>query len=223
MTCHECSGTDTRVIRTIPGKVVSRQHVCRTCGVGWWSDDRLRRGSLSAISSLSVAQGKAASSSNSSLPAEDPDLNSGASLQSGGRARSKQGAEFTRLLQVFCDRWQRSNKRPYPVVPADRSQLGRFMQTNGHYIEGFSAMVDRYVGDRRQFTIDRSGNHQLAWLLTKGLAMYGGTPRETAEQYSARLLREHEARKVEARLPAANAKVRDLVSELAESKAVGNG
>lgn len=227
MTCHECSSTDTRVIRTIPGKVVSRQHNCRTCGVTWWSEDRLRRGSIAAISSLPAGQGRAAASSDSDLPGRKSDPNSPSSLQSGGRAQSKQGAEFARLLSVFCERWQRSNKRPYPVVPADRNQLGRFMQTNGQYIEGFAAMCDRYVSDRDSFTIQKSSNHTLAWLLTKGLAMYGGTPRETAEQYSARLRREHEERKVESRRPPRDPRVLDLVAELANAadanKAVGNG
>lgn len=223
MTCHACESTDTRVVRTIPGKAVSRQHNCKTCGVTWWADERLRRGSIVAISSLSVSQGKAAASSDSDLSVRNSDPNSGASLQSGGRARSNQGAEFTRLLQVFCDRWQRSNKRPYPVVPADRNQLGRFMQTNGHYIESFAAICDRYLSDRSQFLITRSGNHRLAWLLTSGLALYGGTPRETAEQYSARLRREHEARKAESRRPVRDPRLLDLVTELADSKAVTNG
>jgi hypothetical protein len=92
------------------------------------------------------------------------------------------------------------------------------MQQNGHYIESFEAICDRYLSDRRQFIIDRTGNHRLAWLVTTGLALYGGKPRETLEQYSARLKREHEARKRDARRPPANADMRDLIAGLADSK-----
>lgn len=129
--------------------------------------------------------------------------------------------EFTRLLKVFCDRWQRSNRRPYPVVAADKNQLGRFMRGNGEYVESFSAICDRYLSDRTQFLITRSGNHRLSWLLTTGLAQFGGTPRETAEQYATRLRREHESRKAIGRRPPANTEMRDLIAGLAERKATG--
>lgn len=222
VTCPACSSSDTRVTRTIPGATVSRQHQCKTCGAGWWSDERVRPKSV-AISSLPVACRQDTVSSDSDLPVRNSDLKSVTSQQSDAPARSKQGAEFVRLLQVFCDRWQRSNKRPYPVVPADRNQLGRFMQMNGHYIEGFAAICDRYLSDRSTFTIQKSGNHRLAWLLTNGLAQFGGTPRETAEQYSARLRREHEVRKAESRRPVRDPRLLDLVTDLADKKAIGNG
>ena len=140
-----------------------------------------------------------------------------------GRARSNEGAEFVRLLRVFCERWERSNRRPYPVSAADKNQLGRFMKQSGNYIDGFAAICDRYLSDRRQFIIDRSANHRLAWLVTTGLPMYGGSPRESLEQYSARLKREHEARKLDARRPPSNAAVRDLIASLADGKVVAGG
>lgn len=159
--------------------------------------------------------------SESGIPVRIEDPNSGSlGNPERERARSTQGAEFVRLLKIFTDRWERSNRRAYPVTAADRNQLGRFMKHNGNYIEGFPGICDRYVSDRQQFTIQRSGNHRLAWLLTTGLAMYGGVPRETSEQYSARLRSEHETRKHAARRPPTNPAMRDLIAELAEKKAV---
>lgn len=126
---------------------------------------------------------------------------------------------FDELLSVFCARWQRSYKRPYPVTPADRAQLGRFMQQNGNYIETFTETCDRYLSDRRDFTIARTNGHTLRWLVSNGLALYGGVPRETAEEFAARLRKEHEARKRAARKPPVKA-VRELVLRLADGKAV---
>lgn len=142
------------------------------------------------------------------------------------RARSEERAEtkneFTRLLGVFCARWERSNRRPYPVTQADRNQLGRFMQQNGHYIESFAAICDRYLSDRDAFLIKRSANHTLAWLVTGGLAQFGGTPRETSTQYAARIRREHEARKAASKAPPRDPRMRDLLTALAE-KVASNG
>jgi hypothetical protein len=134
------------------------------------------------------------------------------------RARSNQGAEFVKLLGLFSQRWERSYRRPYPVVPADRAQLGRFMREHPNYLESFAAICDRYLSDRRQFVIDRSNGHCLKWLVTSGLAMYGGIPRESAEQYAARFRKEHEARKRQG--PSRSPELRSLVMDLANGKAV---
>lgn len=210
-----------------------RRHEC-ACGVRWTSVARYERGSLATPGNSTPAPPvmapktpanstpKGGVYSESAIRSGNPDPNPEVrSNPERAHARSTQGADFERLLRVFCERWQRSNKRPYPVTPADRSQLGKFMQRNGHYIATFAEICDRYLSDRRQFTIDRSGNHRLAWLVTSGLALYGGTPRETAEQYSARVRREHEERKVAARRPPEDTGMRDLIASLADQKVAG--
>lgn len=92
------------------------------------------------------------------------------------------------------------------------------MREHGNYVESFAAICDRYLSDRRQFVIDRSNGHTLKWLVTSGLAMYGGVPRESAEQFAARFRKEHEARKRQG--PSRSREMRDLVLNLANEKAV---
>lgn len=153
----------------------------------------------------------------------DPDQNPiKGSLGNQARARSNGGAGFVELMQIFTSRWERSYRRPYPPTAADRNQLSRFMRTRGEYIATFAAIVDRYLADRRQFIIDRSTGHTMKWLLTSGLALYGGQPRESAEQYAARIRREHEERKQRNRaLAPQNPEMRDLIAGLADKKVAG--
>jgi hypothetical protein len=234
MNCPICGTDASKVIRTERGqKEDRRRHEC-ACGVRWSTTERIERGTINTASNGGAAPPVIApqASGNGGQTGElyseigvrsgNPDSKSGSSLLSDReRARSNEGAEFIRLLKVFCERWQRSNRRPYPVSAADKNQLGRFMKNNANYIESFADICDRYVSDRRQFIIDRSANHRLAWLVTTGLAMYGGKPRETLEQYSARTKREHEARKSDSRRPPASPDMRDLIAGLANQKAVG--
>jgi hypothetical protein len=92
------------------------------------------------------------------------------------------------------------------------------MREHGNYIESFAAMADRYLSDRRQFLMDRSGGHTLRWLVTSGLALYGGQPRESAEQYATRIRREHEQRKAQGARTPQSPEMRDLIMELANKK-----
>ena len=211
-----------------------RRHEC-PCGARWTSVARIERDSISTppgntgqtppvmgVQTPGNTGSTGALYSDSGIFPVRSDSNPKASLSpERERARSNQGADFNGLLAMFCQRWERSNRRPYPVTAADRNQLGRFMRNNGNYIEGFAAMCDRYLSDRAAFLISKSGNHRLAWLVTNGLAQFGGVPRETVEQYSARLRREHEARKAASRRPPADPAVRDLIAELAKKAAVG--
>lgn len=236
MICPLCHSDASKVIRTERGKTEDRRrHEC-SCGIRWSTTERIDRDSINTSGNSGQAPPVIAPStsanggpgrylySDSEVRSGVSDPNSGSSLLSDReRARSKPGAEFMRLLKVFCDRWQRSNRRMYPVTAADRNQLGRFMRQQANFIATFAEICDMYLSDRRQFIIDRSANHRLAWLVTTGLAMYGGTPRETAEQYSARTQREHEVRKIEARRPPENPDMRDLLAGLADSKAVSRG
>ena len=131
-------------------------------------------------------------------------------------ARSK---GFASLIEIFSKRWARSYGRPYPVSAGDRAQLGRFMRDHGNYCATFGEIVDRYVSDRRNFLIERSSHHTLRWLVTMGLAMYGGKPLETAEAFAARLRMEHKARKRTRALKPQSKQMQTLIAGLAEAKA----
>lgn len=217
MICPHCASRDNRVIATrddIP-EHDRRRHRCFQCNARWTTIASLEPGSLELSTELpTTPQGV----DKPLRVLSDPDLRSDPDLTQGHRgipagARSK---SFADLIVAFAARWERSYKRPYPVSPADRSQLGRFMRDHGEYIETFAAICDRYLSDRRQFVIDRSNGHTLKWLVTSGLAMYGGQPRETAEQYADRIRKEHEARK--RRGPTKSPELRALVLSLANGK-----
>lgn len=234
MNCPVCDCPENRIIRKeqLP-KGDRRTHECG-CGARWVQLGRLEQGSvrihrqptLPAISDPLIApnpQAFAATNSAAHISGSgslsDPDLDPPLSaIPIRVRARSTHGAEFERLLQVFSQRWERSYRRPYPASAADRAQLGRFMREHGNYIATFASMCDRYLSDRQQFLISRSSGHTLRWLVTSGLALYGGTPRESAEQFAARFRTEHEARKRQG--PSRSPEIRDLVASLANEKAV---
>ena len=55
MTCPKCDSGETRVLRTIPGAIVSREHACRNCPARWWSDQLLRAGTVRDSGMLPVA------------------------------------------------------------------------------------------------------------------------------------------------------------------------
>lgn len=236
MTCIRCGSSESSILWTErKPRATRRRHEC-ACGARWSTVEKYERGSLHIPSTPPGNTGSpppvipmqtpantgstGALYSDSGIGSGDSDPNPKASLlPNRERARSDERAEtkneFNRLLGVFCARWERSNRREYPVTPADRNQLGRFMRQQGNYIESFAAICDRYLTDRSKFLIDCSGNHRLSWLLTNGLAKFGGTPRETAEQYATRLRREHEARKAAAKAPTRDPRMRDLISMLA--------
>lgn len=242
MTCIQCGSAESSILWTErKPRSTRRRHEC-ACGARWSTVEKYERGSLHIPSTPTGNTGQpppvipmqtpantgqtVALYSESEKSSDRSGPNPIASLPpERERARSEQRAEtkneFTRLLGVFCARWERSNHRPYPVTPADRNQLGRFMQQQGNYIESFAAICDRYLSDRDAFLIKRSANHTLAWLLTGGLAQFGGTPRETATQYAARIRREHEARKAAGKAPPRDPRMRDLLTALAEKAAVG--
>ncbi len=67
MTCPMCQSMDTRVIRTVPGTMVSRQHACCSCPTRWWSDQNLRPGTVQATGSTPLAHRQASAQ-------KDPDL-----------------------------------------------------------------------------------------------------------------------------------------------------
>lgn len=239
MICPVCTNPENRIIRKEDApKGDRRTHEC-DCGVRWVEIGRLEPGSVrvhkqsteGAISSrqgvLLVADnpqdsGAISSASRISDPdlisESDPDLSANTIR---ARARSTHGAEFVRLLRVFSERWTRSYKRPYPVSSADRAQLGRFMREHPNYIDTFAAICDRYLSDRQQFLIQRTNGHTLRWLVTTGLALYGGTPRESAEQAAARFRKEHEARKRQG--PSRSPELRSLVAQLADAKSAADG
>lgn len=150
------------------------------------------------------------------IPGTDPDLSQEDLCANPAGARSK---SFAELIAIFSKRWARSYGRPYPVSAADRNQLSRFMRDNGNYIATFEQIADRYIGDRRQFLIDRSSNHTLRWLVTTGLALYGGKPLESAEAFAARLRSEHNARKRTRALRPQNKQMQTLIAGLAEKAA----
>jgi hypothetical protein len=244
MNCPSCSSPDNRIIRTEPSpKVDRRRHEClnEQCRQRWWSADRIEKStaqldlgiSLGITGKLNDANSAKLNDANSAPrgsysqleamnsdpdPSEDHKANYPARARA--RPRSIPGTKFTVLLEAFCARWARSYRRPYPVSAADRSQLGRFLNQHPGYIETFAEICDRYLSDRGQFLISRSGGHTLRWLVTNGLALYGGTPRESAEQHAARIRMEHEAQKRRNRAQTpVSPQMRDLIAGLAVKKA----
>ena len=202
-----------------------RRHRCASCPARWSSTTTVDPGSLEIPNNPStdpvdktplIAPPPANSASYIRSGSESDQIS--AHLVDPARAENKKRASFDGLLATFGARWTVSYKRPYPATPGDRAQLGRFMRDHGNYIETFAAICDRYLSDRRQFVIDRSSGHTLKWLVTSGLAMFGGQPRESAEQYAARLRKEHVARKRQG--PSRSPQIRDLVLQLANGKAV---
>lgn len=228
MNCPNCSCPDNDVFRTVRSLYVDRRkHRCAICSATWRSTTTVDADSLELPNNLPTE------------PVDNPALlrgaaNAGVYIRSGSesdlkisdhfvdpaRAKSEKRASFADLLETFGARWTVSYKRPYPATPGDRAQLGRFMRDHGNYIESFPAICDRYLSDRRQFVIDRSSGHTLKWLVSSGLAMFGGLPRETAERYAARIRKEHEGRKRQAKRAPQSAELRELVLHLANGKAV---
>lgn len=224
MNCPRCMSPDNDVLRTARSPLVDRRRHRCGCGARWSSTTTVDPGSLEIPNESTGPVDKTpliaptATNSASYIRSGSESDQISAHLVDPARAENKNGASFAGLLQAFADRWQRSYKRPYPMTPGDRAQLGRFMRDNGNYIEAFPAICDRYLSDRRQFVIDRSSGHTLKWLVTSGLAMFGGVPRESAEQYAARLRKEHQARKRQG--PSRSPQLRELVLQLANGKAV---
>lgn len=232
MNCPACTSPSNEVIRTVRSPDADkRRHRCGYCAARWSTTTTIDRGSLDITSFPTGPAGNSGGCpqpppANSAPPAansaaySDSDLSPEISEADQTRAQSEKGASFPELLGVFQKRWTYSYRRGYPVTAADRAQLGRFMREHGNYIDTFTGICDRYLSDRRQFVIDRSNGHTLKWLVTSGLAMYGGTPRESAEQYAARIRKEHEARKHKGRRPPQAAEMRELILNLANGKAV---
>lgn len=230
MNCPRCDSEDTRIIRTeVTQKADKRRHQCVGCGQRWGSTARIDKISTATNSAQQPLLIALPTATNSARLFSDPDLtpDQDPSIQHRdlfrAPARSSPNAKFTVLLDVFSKRWLQSYRRPYPITPADRNQLSRFMREHPEYLDTFTDICDRYLSDRRQFLIDRSGGHTLTWLVTRGLALYGGTPRESAEQCAARMRREHEQRKARNKAMAQSPEMRDLVAMLADQKGASYG
>lgn len=99
MNCPLCDSGETRVLRTIPGGVVSREHFCFSCCCRWWTDQQLRPGSVRARDMLAAGYRQATGSSSElssslSLGLISPDSDHTASKLSDAQAReAKLGPE----------------------------------------------------------------------------------------------------------------------------------
>lgn len=125
MTCPGCGSSDTKVTRTIPGAMVSRQHACCSCPTGWWSDARPRRGSIYSLST-GHKQGTSQPSDQGSLslsPDFDPD-----SVVSPNRAREPDAKPPEREVFVF------------PVVGKGESQWALLESGDRELREAFPAI-----------------------------------------------------------------------------------
>lgn len=97
MNCPLCGLGETRVLRTVPGTIVSREHFCFSCCARWWSDQCLREGSVIPRDRLGAGYRHATGSSSElsssldqrSVSGSDPDPNPG-SPENPNRARTRE-------------------------------------------------------------------------------------------------------------------------------------
>lgn len=133
--------------------------------------------------------------------------------------------EFAWRMKVFSDRWKLSYKVDYLPTSADNNQLGRYLnqlkkqpkEIQERDLRCWQDTVDRFISDRKAFTIDRSFNHSLHWLLTRGVNMYRGRPRKSLEEIRAEQLELH--KKIRAQERRESGQV-DLFGRLAEEKSM---
>lgn len=98
--------------------------------------------------------------------------------------------QFDRLIEVFCQTWERHYGAPYFPMPADRNQFGRLLRDIGkERAETLPVCFERYLQDQEQF-VAQSHRHSLKWFCASdGVNKY----RVTAVVVSAKEARSLEA------------------------------
>lgn len=147
MTCPKCDTAETKVIRTIPGSMVSRHHECKKCKRRWWSDDRLRKGSLEepriqAISSPHLAP-SISSPSLSVLPG-NPDQT---------RVRNKPDANVdvspnSLAKRVFIEAWEQAYGEKYAFEKKDGIALAAMLKAHPEFALDWKDRVGRYLANK---------------------------------------------------------------------------
>jgi hypothetical protein len=84
---------------------------------------------------------------------------------------------FESVSASFCASWGRFRKADYIVTPADKSQLGRLLQSlPPDAVLRLPAIFDRYCADLDQFVSEQG--HSLKYFCTSGaINKYGSTDR----------------------------------------------
>lgn len=86
--CPLCDSGETRVLRTIPGSIVSREHFCFCCCARWWSDQCLRQGSVRPRDRIDTGYQQATGSSTELTSSQGIDLDYKPEPESKSHSRS---------------------------------------------------------------------------------------------------------------------------------------
>ena len=110
-------------------------------------------------------------------------------------------SQFHDRVAVFAKRWERSYRQPYHVTGADRRGMGTYLQSLRTLTEAqrerltasWADTCDKYLRDRRQFTLDKTSSHSLRYLVGPGINEYSAKPRASLETVRAKEQADHEA------------------------------
>jgi hypothetical protein len=127
---------------------------------------------------------------------------------------------FEIACSIFGAVWTSRYHRPWVPTPAEKNQLGRWLQQAPEWQrDQWKQICGRYIGKVDEFFIKKTGSHSLIWLITKGLNEFTGPAPPSKEAIAAADLRRHERIRASER-SAGPGDLGGLVGELVAGKAM---